>query len=463
MTTKTYLAIDLKSFYASVECVARGLDPLTARLVVADATRTEKTICLAISPALKSLGLSGRARLFEVIKCFGKVKLRQETTYDQTGDEIITHVATSKYNKGDFLIARPRMQLYVDISQKIVSIYNQFVASEDIHIYSIDEVFIDITPYLDTYHMSPHELAKKMIREVYCQTGITATAGIGTNLYLAKIAMDILAKHQPPDEDDVRIAELDEYTYRKTLWGHRSLADFWRIGNGISRRLQHLGIYTMGDLARYSLTGSDNLYSEFGVNAELLIDHAWGYEPVEMLDIKSYRSNNHSISSGQVLARPYDFTETLTIVNEMANALALKLLDKRILTDQLILTLVGEKHALTHGSIRLGDFTNSSDIILQYASKLYHQIASPQDKFRRIYIVATHIIPSYKIKTQPKQLDLFTDYEKTESELARHARRDEAILKIQHRYGKNALLRGFNFEPGATMKKRNQEIGGHRA
>ncbi len=451
-TNKQYIAIDLKSFYASVECVERGLDPLTARLVVADPTRTKKTICLAVSPALKALGIPGRARLFEV------------------------------YKKTDnFIIASPRMQKYMDISRRIFKIYASFVAVEDIHVYSIDEVFIDATSYLKNYKMTTHELAMAMVRKVLVETGITATAGIGTNLYLAKTAMDIEAKHMPADKDGVRIAELDEKKYREKLWGHTPVTDFWRVGPGYARRLKKLGINTMGELARYSLTGSDKLYHEFGVNAELLIDHAWGYEPVTISDIKSYRSENHSISIGQVLASPYKSIQAKVVIAEMADEMALKLVRDGLASDQIVLTIgydvaglqnyqgdvthdrYGRKiPAHAHGTINLGDFTSANNLITKKTLELFDRIINPELPVRRMYLVANHIKSAGAVR-RPRQLDIFTDYQKQALETAREKRRAEAILKIKDRYGKNAILKGINFEEGATQIKRNQQIGGHRA
>ena len=452
MAEKCYIAIDLKSFYASVECVERGMDPLTARLVVADFTRTEKTICLAVSPALKALGIPGRARLYEVL-----AKTR------------------------DFIAAPPRMQKYIEVSRQIFEIYTSFVSPEDIHVYSIDEVFIDATPYLKTYGMDGHELALMMIRKVLEETGVTATAGVGTNLYLAKIAMDIMAKHMEPDRDGVRIAELDEMSYRRKLWGHKPLTDFWRIGRGYERRLKELGIHTMGELARYSLSGSDKLYKVFGVNAELLIDHAWGYEPVEMKDIKKYTTDNHSLSNGQVLSRPYDYEEMKVIVMEMADELALSLTAKGLDTDQIVMTVgydisnmkeysgevkedfYGRKvPAQAHGTINLEMLTSSSEMIVKKSLELYERIVDRNLSVRRIYLVANRV----KLKSEPrqlKQLDIFTDYEKLAEENERDTRRAEAILEIKKRYGNNAILKGVNFEEGATGIMRHGQIGGHKA
>ena len=449
---RCYIAIDLKSFYASVECVERGLDPLTARLVVADPTRTEKTICLAVSPTLKALGIPGRARLYEV---FAKTK--------------------------DFIIAPPRMQKYIDVSRRIFEIYPSFVSPVDIHVYSIDEVFIDATSYLKNYQTTGHELALKMVRKVLKETGITATAGVGTNMYLAKIAMDIEAKHMEPDKDGVRIAEVDEMSYRRKLWNHTPLTDFWRVGPGYSRRLNNLGIHTMGELARYSLSGSDKLYKTFGVNAELLIDHAWGFESATIADIKSYKTENHSISNGQVLARPYSFDETKTIVTEMADELALDLAWKRVNTDQIVLTIVydvsnmknytgrtttdhyGRKiPAHAHGSINLKTATMAGKTIIKRSLELFEKIADPELLVKRLYLVANHVKPC-SAKKSLKQLDIFTDYQKMTEENERDERRTKAILEIKSRYGKNAILKGVNFEKEATAIKRHGQIGGHKA
>lgn len=449
-----FIAIDLKSFYASVECVDRGLDPLKAKLVVADESRTEKTICLAVSPALKALGIPGRARLFEVLR---------------------------QIPREDFIVAPPQMQKYMEVSTKIFGIYASFVAPEDIHVYSVDEVFIDISHYLKSYQMSPHELAMTMIRKVLAETGITATAGIGTNIYLAKIAMDIEAKHMPADKDGVRIAELDEITYRQKLWDHRPITDFWRVGPGYARRLKSLGITTMGELARYSLVGADKLYKVFGINAELLIDHAWGWEPVTMADIKKYQSANHSISSGQVLSSPYEFEKARLVVREMADELALDLARKRIVTDQIVLTVGYDVASLkgfdgavktdrygrkvpeqAHGSINLGEFTHSTDLIMQKTAELFDKIVNKKLLVRRMYVVANHA----ELDTQDKglsQLDIFTDYEKLAEERGREERRQKAIIEIKDRYGKNAILRAMNFEEGATARARNKQVGGHKA
>ncbi|MBQ7201796.1 DNA methylase [Candidatus Saccharibacteria bacterium] len=449
---KVYIAIDLKSFYASVECVERGLDPLTARLVVADASKTEKTICLAVTPALKALGIPGRARLFEV--------------YQKTDD---------------FIIAPPRMRKYMEISTKIFSIYATFVAPEDIHVYSVDEVFIDASPYLNNYHGSPRELAMAMVKEVLKQTGITATVGIGTNLYLAKIAMDIHAKHMEPDKDGVRIAELDEMSYRKELWSHEPLTDFWRIGPGYNRRLNKLGIHTMGELARYSLSGANTLYHEFGVAAELLIDHAWGYEPVEISEIKKYRSKNRSVCSGQVLSRPYKFDEARTVTLEMADQLALDIMRLKLVSDQLVMTVVydvlsakdykgkiikdryGRKiPESAHGTINFDGFTETSSTFMIKSGELFDRIVNPDLLIRRIYLTANHI-QYYRAKRPLRQLNIFTNYVEKKNKEEKEVRREEAILKIKKRYGRNAILRGLNYDEGATQIERNNQVGGHKA
>ena len=454
---RTYIAIDLKSFYASVECVERGLDPLTTKLVVADATRTDKTVCLAVSPALKALGVGGRDRLFQVYQ---------------------------KVPRDSFIIAPPRMQKYVDVSTSIFAIYAEYLAPTDIHIYSIDEAFLDVTSYLNNYQMTAHQLARTIVKDVLGHTGITATVGIGENLYLAKIAMDIVAKHLLPDPDGVRIAELTEQSYREQLWTHTPLTDFWRIGPGIAKRLHDLAIYNMGDLANYSLTASDKLYQVFGINAELLIDHAWGYEPTTISDIKNYQANNHCLCSGQVLHRPYTYNETTTIIKEMAHKLALDLTEKNLLTDQIILDLsfshdttdtskppknfslsdIKEKAHLSHGSKSLTSFTNSSHLITEATLYLLQKLMPEDTAVRRVNITANHITHQASIPFLPlKQLDLFDTPYKTEQQTEQDQRLQQATIAIQARYGKNALILGTNFRPEATMRERNKQIGGHRA
>lgn len=435
---RTYIAIDLKSFYASVECVERGLDPLKAKLVVADATRTDKTVCLAVSPALKALGVGGRDRLFQVLK---------------------------KVPRDSFIIAPPRMQKYIEVSSAIFAIYARYVAPEDIHVYSIDEAFLDVTSYLNTYEMSAHQLARTIVKDVLGHTGITATVGIGENLYLAKVAMDIVAKHLPGDSDGVRIAELDELSYREKLWTHTPLTDFWRIGQGYAKRLHDLGIHNMGELARYSLTGYEKLYRVFGVNAELLIDHAWGYEPTTISNIKHYHAKNHCLCSGQVLHRAYSKTEAYTIITEMADGLALELTEKHLLTDQIILDIGAQLHdSHLHGSFNLSDFTSSSTEIISAFQKLFNRLAPADLQIRKLSLGANHLIKdSENIEKPLRQLGLFANTEKTEQQTEQNLRLQQATLAIQKRYGKNALLKGTNFRPGATTIERNSQIGGHRA
>ncbi len=482
---RSYIAIDLKSFYASVECVERGLDPLTANLVVADESRTEKTICLAVSPSLKAYGISGRARLFEVverIKQINRTRLKDPVTY---------------------ITAKPRMQLYMDYSTRIYGIYLKYVAPEDMHVYSVDEVFLDVTHYLNTYKMTPHELAMTMVRDVLKETGITATAGIGTNMYLAKIAMDIVAKHIPADEDGVRIAELDEISYRKRLWNHRPLTDFWRVGRGIAGKLEETGIHTMGDVARCSLGRQDEYYNEnllfdmFGVNAELLIDHAWGWEPCTIDEIRAYRPKTNSLGSGQVLQEPYTHEKAAIVVWEMADLLVLDLVDKRLTTDQLVLDIgydieniadperkaayhgkIEKDHygrlvpKPSHGSINLDFHTSSSHKILEAVTTLFEEITDPKLLIRRITVTANHVITEDEAAKEKKyvQLDMFTDYEALEQKeneekekLEREKRMQKAVLEIKKRFGKNAVLKGTNLVDGATARDRNAQIGGHKA
>ncbi|MBR2831233.1 DNA methylase [Candidatus Saccharibacteria bacterium] len=457
---KWYVAIDLKSFYASCECVERGLDPMTARLVVADFSRTEKTICLAVSPALKeALGVPGRVRLYEVLDRARRLNV-------------------------DFEAAPPRMRKYVEVSRQIFGIYGEFVAAEDIHPYSIDEAFIDVTAYLKMYGCNATELARRMVRAVYQKTGITATAGVGTNMYLAKVAMDILAKHAAPDETGARIAVLTEEIYRRELWGHRPITDFWRVGPGYARRLKNLGIYTMGDLARYSLMGAEKLYATFGVNAELLIDHAWGWEPVGMREVKNYQSENHSLSSGQVLHAPYDFEKARLVTWEMAQALALELFEKGLTTDQVVLVVGYDKDygdyrgALVRdyygrmvpkparGTANLGRRTNSEKVITKKILEIFDESCFPELKIRRIMISAEHVKQGKNgenCDTMFLQRDFFTDYEKMAADEEKEGRLMEAELSIKKKYGKNAILRAANFEEAATMRERNNQVGGHKA
>ena len=489
-----YICIDLKSFYASVECVERGLDPLNTNLVVADAGRTEKTICLAVTPALKQYGIPGRARLFEVIETVRRVnaqRLQKLPNHEFTGKSCLaSELGQNPSLQLDFIIAPPQMAHYMEISTKIYEIYLRYIAPEDIHVYSIDEVFIDATGYLKTYHCTPQELARKMIREVLQETGITATAGIGTNLYLAKIAMDIVAKKIPADENGVRIAELDEMSYREKLWSHTPLTDFWRIGSGYARRLEKMQIFTMGDLARFSEHGEDLLFRMFGVAAELLIDHAWGYESCTMQAIKSYRPKGHSISQGQVLPCPYDFEKGRLIVREMTELLVLDLVRKKMVADQIVL-MVGYDHTgipetyrgelkkdrygkkvpkAAHGSVNLGKQTSSTKRIMEKVLSLYDRIVDPDLQVRRMSITANHVIPEGEVQEEVMQYSLFDDVEvqeqkrKQEQEsLKKEHQLQEAVLSIKDRYGKNAILKGMNFREGATTMERNEQVGGHKA
>ena len=496
---KSYIAIDLKSFYASVECVARGLDPLRTNLVVADKRRTEKTICLAVSPSLKAYGIPGRARLFEVVQKVAEVnRMRRKlapghTFRGSSADD--TELKQDPALAVDYLVAPPRMSYYMRYSAKIYEIYLKYVAPENIHVYSIDEVFIDATAYLKTAGMTAREFAKTIMRDILSQTGITATAGVGTNLYLCKVAMDVGAKHIPPDEDGARIAELDEMSYRRTLWDHRPLTDFWRVGRGYADKLASVGLYTMGDIARCSVGKvgeyyhEDLLYQLFGVNAELLIDHAWGWEPCTIADIKAYRPRSNSIGAGQVLQCPYPFEKAKLVAAEMAQGLALDLVAKGLVTDQIVMTVGydvenrdyrGEfttdrygrrmpKHA--HGTHNLGRQTSSEKLISQAVAALFDKIVDQTLLVRRLYLTATHVVPEGEKKPPAfEQMSLFSDYEAEksrreaeEAELEREKRRQQALIAIKGKYGKNAILKGMNFEEGATAKERNETIGGHKA
>lgn len=492
---KTYIAIDLKSFYASVECVERGLDPLKNNLVVADEGRTEKTICLAVSPSLKAHGIPGRARLFEVVERVKQVNNNRKLNInyaDFKGESYNADELNDDYLKLSYIVAPPRMNLYKKYSNRIFAIYSNFVSPEDILVYSIDEVFIDATNYLRSRGATAHQLAMDMIKAVLAETGITATAGIGTNMYLAKVAMDIVAKHIEADKDGVRIAKLDEMSYRRQLWNYRPITDFWRVGRGIGKRLESVGIYTMGDIAKCSI-GSDTefynenlLYKLFGINAELLIDHAWGWEPCTIEDVKSYKPDTKSISSGQVLTRPYSFDETAVIVREMAELLALDLVDKKVTTNQIVLTLnydtenikkgyKGEitvdgygrkipKHA--HGTSNINRFTSSSKLVVNAAMDVFYRIADRSLSVRKVSICANHITDENKTEPANVQLDLFTDYSKIKAEedaLKKERSLQNAMLRIQKRYGKNAILKGTNLQDCATTVERNNQVGGHKA
>ena len=504
---RIYIAIDLKSFYASVECCERGLDPLTTHLVVADESRTEKTICLAVSPSLKSYGIPGRPRLFEVVQKVREInacRLKETPEGGFAGSSV--HDPELKANPSlalSYITAPPRMAYYMEYSTKIYHIYLKYVAPEDIHVYSIDEVFMDATGYLETYRLSVHDLARRIIQDVLDATGITATAGIGTNLYLCKIALDIESKHITPDENGVRIAYLDEQSYRRSLWTHRPLTDFWRVGKGYARKLEENGLYTMGDIARCSLGKKEDFYNEdllydlFGVNAELLIDHAWGWEPCTMADIKAYRPESKSLGSGQVLPCPYSFEKARLVVKEMADFLSLELVDKGVMTDQIVLTVgydrenladpkicknyKGEvirdrygrmvpKHA--HGTIHLKEQTSSTKQIVDAALTLYDRIVDQNLLVRRLNVTADHVTEE-KNRAQEEiyeQLDLFTDYAALERKrqeekkaLEREKKIQRAMLDIKKKYGKNAIVKGMNLEEGATGMNRNRQIGGHKA
>ena len=500
-TERTYIAIDLKSFFASVECVERGLDPFTTNLVVADASRTEKTICLAVSPSLKQYGIGGRARLFEVVQRLQQVNGKRRAALPSrrfAGKSISdTELKAHPDWEVDYIAAMPRMAYYIKYSTRIYEIYLKYIAPEDIHVYSIDEVFIDATEYLTLYNVTAHQLAMTMIRDVLRQTGITATAGIGTNLYLCKVAMDIMAKKQPADADGVRIAKLDEMSYRRQLWDHQPLTDFWRVGRGIARRLASLGIDTMGKLARYSVENDEVLYQLFGVNAELLIDHAWGWEPCTMDKIKAYRPESNSFSNGQVLTSPYTFGKARIVVQEMADAMALDLVKKRLVTDQLVLGVGYDAESLSnpairakyngpvhvdhygrtvpksaHGSANLPCPSSSSKLITEAVIELYNRIVNPDLLIRYLNLTTNHVIDERRAAEQqvPQQLDLFTDYEALEQQRQADAdardkerRLQEARLHIKERFGKNAILKGLDFEEGATTRDRNKQIGGHKA
>ncbi len=456
MQEHIYIAIDLKSFYASVECIERGLNPLTTNLVVADPTRTEKTICLAVSPSLKKYGIAGRARLFEVGQKLKEVK-------QHTGKEV------------EYIIAPPQMARYIEVSADIYATYLKYISPEDIHVYSIDECFMDVTNYLNLYQTSAKELAVKMIHDVLENTGITATAGIGTNLYLSKIAMDIVAKHVAADESGVRIAELDELAYRRLLWDHKPITDFWRVGGGIAKRLEDRGLYTMGDIARASLYSEDMLYRMLGIDAELLIDHAWGYEPCSMKDIKSYKPSTNSISSGQVLQYPYDFYKARIIVQEMTDLLVLELVEKGLVTDSLTLTIGYDRISVdegkykgevthdrygravpksAHGTANLGTTSSSTKKIMTGIMELYDRIVSKELLVRRVTLCANNLV-----EERYEQYDLFTDPVEQEKE----RKMQEAMLSIKKKFGKNAILKGINLEEGATTMDRNKQIGGHKA
>ncbi len=504
---RTYIAIDLKSFYASVECVERGLDPMDTNLVVADASRTEKTICLAVSPALKAYGIPGRARLFEVAEKVREVnadRKRKAPNHAFAGQSYLdSELKNSSALELAYITAVPRMAYYMQYSTRIYHIYLKYIAPEDIHVYSVDEVFMDVTDYLNTYKMTPRELAVQMIRDVLADTGITATAGIGTNLYLSKVAMDIEAKHILPDENGVRIAEMDEISYRRKLWTHKPLTDFWRVGHGYAKKLEEYGLLTMGDVARCSLGkpwelhNEELLYRLFGINAELLIDHAWGWEPCRISDIKQYKPQANSISSGQVLHCPYGFDKAKLVVREMTDQLVLDLVEKRLVTNQIVLnigydienlsgsfasaTYKGEvtidrygrkvpKHA--HGTVHLDRQTSSTMLIMDAVMGLYERIVDKKLLVRRITVAANHVVDESAVQENEayEQLDLFTDYAALEQErakekesLKKERQLQEAMLSIKKKFGKNAILKGADLQEGATAMDRNNQIGGHKA
>lgn len=499
-----YIAVDLKSFYASVECIERNLDPLTTNLVVADVSKTEKTICLAVTPSLKQYGVSGRARLFQVVQKVKEINILRKR--DAPGHELIKESYDAQELEQNpnfalsYIAAPPRMAKYMEYSTRIYEVYLKYVSPEDIHVYSIDEVFMDVSHYLKTYNVTPKELARKIIFDILLSTGITATAGIGTNLYLCKIAMDIVAKHVPPDQDGMRIALLDETRYRKLLWKHTPLTDFWRVGRGYASKLEEVGLFTMGDIAKCSIGDASEYYNEdllyklFGINAELLIDHAWGYESCTMEDIKAYKPSSNSLGTGQVLSCPYRFDKAKLIVKEMLDLLVLDLVDKRLVCDQMVVTIgydienlegvsfyEGEvttdyygrkipKHA--HGSANLEHPTSSLRLINDKVMALFERIVDPQLSVRRIHITANHIIREdlASSKKENGQLDLFVDYEALEKQeqierkrLEKEKKLAKATIEIKKKYGKNAVLKGMNLEEGAKTIERNGSIGGHKA
>jgi DNA polymerase V len=502
MKQRTYIAIDLKSFYASVECRERGLDPMDTNLVVADESRTDKTICLAVTPSLKSYGISGRGRLFEV-----KQRVKEANTgrrHDAPERKLngsscfFSELQANPELAIDFIIAPPRMAYYIEYSTRIYEVYMKYIAPENIFVYSIDEVFMDVTDYLNTYKLSPHDLAMKIILDVLETTGVTATAGIGTNLFLCKVAMDIVAKRIPADKNGVRIAELDEMSYRKALWAHQPITDFWRVGRGYAKKLEENGMFTMGDVARCSVTNEDLLYKLFGKNAELLIDHAWGWEPCTITAIKAYKPSSNSLGSGQVLHQPYKSEKAKLVLCEMADLLVLDLVDKGLATDQIVITVGYDIENLTnperrknyhgvivkdhygrqipkqsHGTINLDGYTSSTKKIISAVSELFDRIVDENLLIRRLNIVANHVLPEADAPKKNdgfEQLDLFTDYvaleakqEQERAELEREKKMQQAMLSIKKKFGKNAILKGMNLEEGATAKDRNVQIGGHKA
>lgn len=499
--SRTYIAIDLKSFYASVECVERGLNPLTTNLVVADKSRTEKTICLAVSPSLKSYGILGRPRLFEVVQRVEHVNYGRKLVAPHrvlTGKSVSDIELKSNPELAvNYIVAPPRMAYYIEYSTRIYNVYLKYVSADDIHVYSIDEVFIDATDYLGLHGMTARQLAVTMIRDVLRTTGITATAGIGTNLYLCKVAMDIVAKHIPPDADGVRIAELDEMSYRKTLWGHRPLTDFWRVGNGIAKKLEYYGMHTMGDVARQSVRDEEMLYKIFGVNAELIIDHAWGWEPCTIDFVKKYKPETNSMSNGQVLSCAYDSRKARVVVQEMADAMSLHLVERQLVTDQVVLTISYDAESLTnpdirckydgettvdrygrriprhaHGTANLDRQTASARLIIDATMRLYDKIVDENLLVRYINLTANHVVDESRAERRrpASNLNLFTDFEAVEKQnkaeeanLDKEYKMQKTIIELKRKFGKNAILKGINFEEGATAIERNNQIGGHKA
>lgn len=502
MSERTYIAIDLKSFYASVECQEREVDALTTNLVVADISRTEKTICLAVSPALKAYGISGRARLFEVVQRVKEInaqRLQNAPGHRFDGKSFdAVELANDPSKELDYIVAPPRMSFYMDYSTRIIDIYLKYVSMDDMHVYSIDEVFMDATDYIRTRNMTAHDFARMIVQDVLDTTGITATAGIGTNFYLCKIAMDIYAKHTPADKDGVRIAELNEMTYRQYLWDHRPLTDFWRIGHGYARKLEANNMFTMGDVARCSLGGPNDahnealLYKLFGVNAELLIGHAWGWEPCTIKEIKAYKPQSNSLSVGQVLHEPYAFDRAKIIIREMTDGLILDLVENGLVTDQIVLSVGYDTSSVTsqyvgpvetdwygrkipknaHGSKNIGQQTSSTKKIMEKTMQLFDEIVDKKLLVRRMYVVANHVVAANSVPDAPdfEQMDLFTDYEEVQKQkeaevaaLDKEKRLQKAMLSIKGKYGKNAILHGTSYEEGATGRDRNRQIGGHKA
>ena len=498
MKERTYISIDLKSFFASVECVERKLDPLNANLVVADISRTEKTICLAVSPALKSYGVPGRPRLFEVVSIVDKLNEERKKDIDNHSFKGSSYLKNEIDENPDlklsYIVARPRMALYIKYSTRIYNIYLKYVSCDDIHVYSIDEVFIDVTSYLKIYKMSGRDLAMLMVKDILKETGITATVGISTNMYLAKVAMDIVAKKAPADENGVRIAYLDEKKYRELLWNHLPITDFWRVGKGYKKRLDDCGLYTMGDIARCSIKNESLLYKTFGINAELLIDHAWGYEPCTINEIKKYKPETNSLSNGQVLKEPYSFKDARVVIQEMADSMALNLVEKRLVTNQIIINIDYDASNINelfsykgdfvydrydrkvpkwaHGTFNLDEYTSSSKLITEGVLSVFDRCVDKKLLIRKLNLCVNNVISKSKLKKHAgkMQLNLFDNYEildwqkkQEEKELVREEKTQEAIVKIKNKYGKNAVLKGINYKDKATAKERNEQIGGHRA